>query len=236
MNQDPSTAAGSRRGRRAPRWLAMLAGLACCVVSAPAAARVEPARAVDSTLAGVRDAILADTAAIKASPEAARQLIRRTLIPRADTRATARYVLAQQWPQAKPVQREAFHSAFHDHTVATYGLLLHRFAERVAEALKGLSWRTETVRQDGQTALVRTLFRTEGGGEQTVRIHLHARDGHWLLFDAEYAGFSLLGIWRAEIQGRLRRQTLPELTAALQQRHSDANAVTPGLDTQTRRD
>lgn len=218
------------RRRHSPHRLAWLLGLICLASITTASARSDPDRVVQSTLASVRDAIVSETAAIAANAQAARQLIRRTLIPRVDTRATARYVLAQQWGQAQPAQQEAFHRAFHDHAVATYGLLLHRFADRVAEVLNGLRFSSETVRQNEQTALVRTTFQTPGGSDQTVRIHLHARDGEWLLFDAEYAGFSLLSIWRAEIQGRLGRQALPELITSLRERHSDGNTVAPGID------
>jgi len=150
-----------------------------------------------------------------------------SFVPRIDTRATARFVLGQQWAQASSPQRQRFRHAFERHVIATYALLLNRFAEEVINRIRGLTMRAQTVRQDDQTALVRAFFRVHNGAEQQVRIHLHARDGQWLLFDAEYAGFSLLRIWRAEIQGRLDSQSLDALIATLQQRHAPTSDVVP---------
>lgn len=187
-----------------------------------------PDQVVQEVLTTTKEAILARAQAVADDPEAAEALMRDTLVPRIDTRATARFVLGNAWQNGKAADREAFHEAFTRHVTATYALLLHRFADEVVGALKQVSLRTETVRQGDKTALVRLFFRLGDGPEGQARIHLHARDGQWLLFDAEYAGFSLLRIWQAEIQGRLREQSLAELIDSLQQRHTEQPPLSGG--------
>lgn len=189
-----------------------------------------PAQAVEHTLTTTRKAILARAERLTASAEAAEALIRETIIPEIDTRATARFVLADRWQRASKDQRERFHNAFTRHVIATYGLLLHRFADEVVNALQRIRLRTETVRSGDRTALVRTFVRLDDKPERQARVYLHARDGQWLLFDAEYAGFSLLRIWRAEIQGRLRDESLDALIADLRARHPDEDGLIPNTD------
>jgi len=184
-----------------------------------------PADTVRAALDTTREAILDRGEALSEDPEVAKQLIRRTLVPRIDTWATARYVLGDRWQQATTQQREGFHDAFREHAVATYGLLLHRFAESVVAAVRDVRYEVETVRANNRTAHVRASFQTTGDTTREVRVHLHARDGEWLLFDVAYRGFSLMQIRRAEIQGRLREQSLDELIESLRSRHSQGTAL-----------
>lgn len=221
-----------RRWRHPMRPLAMPLCLMLALAGWPAisgaAASRPAAQVVEEVLITTRDAILGQAEALTADAEAAEKLMRETLVPRIDTRATARFVLGQKWQQANEEQRDRFHAAFTRHVNATYALLLHRFADEVVNALKRVKLRTEIVREGEQTALVRAFFRLDDGPERQARIHLHARNGEWLLFDAEYAGFSLLRIWQAEIQGRLRDQTLPALIEALKQRHTEQPPLASG--------
>lgn len=213
------------------RWLAarlvLLWVISLATTPGMAAPETSPSATVASTLDQTREAVLDNADRLGSDRDVASRLIRQRLVPRIDTRATARFVLANDWARAQVSQRDAFHNAFTRHVTETYALLLNRFADEVIRALKGLQMRTTTVRENDKTALVRAFFRIRDGKEYQVRIHLHARDGQWLLFDAEYAGFSLLQIWRAEIQGRLSQESLGQLTSSLRERHSDETAMVP---------
>ena len=177
----------------------------------PNAAVEEAATLLDQAMAGRRDELKEDKAALYA-------LIDDILLPRFDRRYAAQLVLARHWRTASDEQRERFIDAFYDDMMRIY-------AEAVLEfnlaRMKVLPFRGDATKK---RVTVKTTMQLDDGTIVPVNYGMVSRDSGWKMFDVSIEGISYVRNFKAELNAEIQVEGLDGVIARLEAKNKDGAA------------
>jgi len=117
-----------------------------------------------------------------------------------DFAAMSRLVLSRHWHAFTPEEQEAFVRAFRNFLQRTYvPVLLDRYRGERVEYVRQVQLSSARVRVE-----VRVMHRDTAIPVDVKMIH---REGRWRVYDVDALGISAVGIYRAQFQALLSRET-----------------------------
>lgn len=191
-----------------------------------AAAQPPPAQSaaelVERTFDEATTAVLAARDEVRASPDAAYQLIEKVLVPHIDFDLMARLVLGPHWRTASDEQRRRFGAAFQESLLRTYASVLTQNIDEIARRLQ--RERTllvvDPVRAapDAERLVVRTRLQLQEG-PISIDYRLRAQGGGWQVYDVVIMNVSFVTNLRSEYDALLRRHDLDSVIQQLSERN-----------------
>jgi phospholipid transport system substrate-binding protein len=188
-----------------------LLGVVAALADSPVTVIEQGAQELEQKLAGRRDELRKDRAALYA-------MIDEMLLPRFDRDYAARLVLGRYWNTASEAQQKRFIEAF-------YQALLHRYADGVLDydqsKVEILPYRGNDT--DERTT-VRTIITLDDGTKTPVNYALVRRDSGWLMFDVTIEGISYVRNFRAELNSEIQSKGLESVIKRLEAEAAAANS------------
>lgn len=177
--------------------LMTLAGLACAADNATDSVRTS----VDTIIGILKDASL--------DKPAKRDKIRVVIAERFDFRAMSQRTLATNWKKASEEEQQKFVTLFAE-------LIQNTYIDRVE------AYTNETVKYPGEKvtkgrAVVDTLIVTSNS-EIPVTYRLYLKKGHWLVYDVNIEGVSLISNYRSSYQEIVKNEGFSGLLAKMEEK------------------
>ncbi len=166
------------------------------------------AQTADDALATVKQSVsivLADLKANKAeyenNPVALNRLIDEKMLPYFDADAMARLVLAKNWRNATPAQRQEFLDEFKQLVMRTYSKSLLDYTDAVVE------YGTPTPIKRNRTKIDVTVTNSNGK-VYPLTLSMGYRNGQWKGYDVSLDGLSVVTSYRGSIGEEVARRGL----------------------------
>jgi phospholipid transport system substrate-binding protein len=149
-------------------------------------------------------------------PRLRRAAVRRIADEIFDFSETARRALGQHWQRRTPAERDEFVTLFAD-------LFEHGYVSKI-ELYDGekIDYTGDTIQ--GDQATVRTTIVTRQGSEFPVNYRMHLKGDRWRVYDAEIAGVSLVGNYRAQFNKIIRTSSYEGLVRKLRTRQGEGGS------------
>lgn len=191
-------------------WLLM-------AVSTPAFARADvlsPDQLVKQTTEDVLKILKEHQSELQQHPTRIYGLVEGLVVKHFDFKLMSRYVLAQNWRQANPAQRDRFVREFRRLLVQTYGYSLSQYSGQTVE-FTGMQASPGTNR-----TMVKTVIKQPNGPDIPVNYRLHKTAEGWKVYDVILDGISLVQNYRSSFGDQIRRDGLESFLNQLQQRNA----------------
>ncbi|NLO80169.1 MAG: ABC transporter substrate-binding protein [Xanthomonadaceae bacterium] len=179
-----------------------------------------------SALAGAPEALVRETTEkvlqtleqnkelLQKEPEAVQGLVSELVLPHFDFELMSRLVLARNWREASPEQRQRFVEEFRQLLIRTYGTSLQQYSGQKVEFLPSKP------DPDPKRALVRTQILQSDGPPIPVDYRLRETEEGWKVFDVTIEGISLVQNYRTSFASEISKDGLDALIERLRQRNS----------------
>ncbi len=181
-----------------------------CAFEAPTIVSDDPSDLVATVARTLLTDIAAHRSQYASDPASLDKLVRTVVLPQFDSDLAARLVLARQWDNASPVQRQRFIDAF-------YHLLLHNLgADLVGFSLNRLQVLPYRGDPGATYATVETLVRRQNGELVHINYSLHRSSQGWKVYDIAFEGISYLTSFRQDFAEEIEQKGLNELISRLE--------------------
>ncbi|HET8702099.1 MAG TPA: ABC transporter substrate-binding protein [Nitrococcus sp.] len=190
-------------------WLAAVINLPALA----AAKIVPPDQLVKQTTQEVLQLLQEHRSELKAHPAQIYEQIKGLVIKHFDFPLMSRFVLAQNWRQASPAQRERFVQEFRRLLVQTYGYSLSQYSGQTVD-FKGMQPSPSNDR-----TIVKTVIKQPDGPDIPVDYRLHRTSAGWKVYDVILDGVSLVQNYRSSFNAQIHRDGMDRFLDQLQQRN-----------------
>lgn len=209
----------STRGRSWIRRMAASIAVLWLIVainsSALAAAKtMPPDELIKQTTEKVLKLLKEHQSELKAHPARIYNQVKSIVIPHFDFQLMSRFVLAQNWRQANPEQRQRFVKEFRRLLVQTYGYSLSQYSGQT------VSFSGMQTSSSGDRTIVKTVIKQPSGPDIPVDYRLHKTAGEWKVYDVILDGVSLVQNYRSSFRAQIGREGLDRFLDELQQRNA----------------
>lgn len=201
--------------RRMAVSVAVLGLIVAINSSALAAAQIiPPDQLIKQTTEKVLKLLREHESELKEHPARIYHQVQDIVIPHFDFQLMSRFVLAQNWLQASPEQRERFVKEFRRLLVQTYGYSLSQYSGQT------VSFSGMQTNSSGDRTLVKTVVKQSDGPDIPVDYRLHKTAEGWKVYDVILDGVSLVQNYRGSFRGQIRSDGLDRFLDELQRRNT----------------
>jgi phospholipid transport system substrate-binding protein len=217
-----------KRVKELLRYGLLLLGVSAFGASAQAsvAASVSPHQMLEEVTQQLITTLKAEQAAIEQQHERLYELVERVLLPHVDLGVMSRYVLGKYWRDASETQREQFSSEFKNLMVRFYVSALlddpKKLGELLADSDNLISYLpVETDESTNKTRVRAEVHMPNGGPRVPVSFNLFLKEGHWLIYDVNVDGISLVSNYRSSFATEMRSGGIDKLIESLARRNEE---------------
>ena len=139
--------------------------------------------------------------------------VREWVFPHFDFQRISRYVLGSAWKEASEELQQRFTQEFSTLMLHTYGSALMAFQDQRVEYLP------YDAKESATRATVKILVHDKEGSAIPIDYLLANVAGQWKVLDVKIDGISLVKTYRSEYGSIVKREGIPELITALEERN-----------------
>jgi len=179
-----------------------------------AAAQDSPAAKIKSTVLEVQDVVKKEEG--KTGAEALDQKLKAIIMPLFDFNEMSRRSLGAHWSKVTPAEQEEFVKLFSD-------LLAYTYLKRIRRNASSSEIKEITDNITGDKAFVKSVVMAEGD-PISIDYRLLLENGQWKIYDVVIENIGLVGNYRDEFSGIIRKEGMPGLLAKLRDKQVGKSA------------
>ncbi|MCW8918306.1 MAG: ABC transporter substrate-binding protein [Gammaproteobacteria bacterium] len=219
------------------RYGVLLLGVSTFAVSAQA--NVPPHQMLEEVTQRLITTLKSEQAAIEQQHEYLYELVERVLLPHVDLDVMSRYVLGKYWRNASATQRQRFSHEFKNLMVRFYVSALLDDPQQLGELLANSDNLIRYLPAEIDESTNKTRVRAEvhmpnGGPRVPVSFNLFLKEGHWLIYDVNVDGISLVSNYRSSFATEMRGGGIDKLIENLAVRNEELLQATRDRQAQAR--
>lgn len=185
-------------------WLIHFILLTCLGIahSVSAASEVSDAQAIiQQTTDQMLSALQEQKNSLKNNPDKVYALVNEIVLPHFDFARMSKLVLARNWAQATPEQRQGFIEEFRQLLVRTYATALVEAAKEGVE----VSYEPVRAKQDANRVTIQTTARLAGQNPVSVDYAMYFYEDRWQVYNVIVGGVSLVTNYRTEFANDIKQ-------------------------------
>lgn len=195
-----------------------------CGLSVPAQASVQPHQMLQQVTDKLINTLKAEQGAIEEKHERLFDLVEHVLMPHVDLGVMSRYVLGKHWRTASDDQRQRFSHEFKTLMVRFYVSALLEDPGELSELLENSDSLITYLPVETDESTKKTRVRAEvhmpnGGPRVPVSFSLFRKDSHWLIYDVNVDGISLVSNYRSSFATEVKNGGLEALINRIAERN-----------------